>query len=65
VQQRFDAIVVGSGLGWLTAGALYARAGRRVLVLERNHNFGGAATTYRHGALTTPHSGYLMSVGQQ
>ncbi|MEZ5668259.1 MAG: NAD(P)/FAD-dependent oxidoreductase [Alphaproteobacteria bacterium] len=49
---EFDAIVIGSGLGGLTAGALYARAGRRVLVLERNEGFGGAATTYRHGPLT-------------
>ena len=48
---RFDAIVVGSGLGGLTAGALYARAGRKVLVLERNDSFGGAATVYRHGPL--------------
>jgi len=49
--RQFDAIVVGSGLGGLTAGALYARAGHRVLVLERNANFGGAATVYHHGAL--------------
>ncbi|MGP0093454.1 MAG: phytoene desaturase family protein [Xanthobacteraceae bacterium] len=49
--RRFDAIVVGSGLGGLTAGALYARTGRRVLVLERNGSFGGAATVYRHGGL--------------
>lgn len=49
--RRFDAIVVGSGLGGLTAGALYARAGRTVLVLERNDTFGGAATVYRHGPL--------------
>lgn len=48
---KFDAIVIGSGLGGLTAGALYARAGHRVLVLERNDNFGGAATVYRHGGL--------------
>jgi all-trans-retinol 13,14-reductase len=47
----FDAIVVGSGLGGLTAGALFARAGRRVLVLERNDSFGGAATVYRHNGL--------------
>jgi phytoene dehydrogenase-like protein len=51
MSRQFDAIVIGSGLGGLTAGALYARAGNRVLVLERNHNFGGAATVYRHGAL--------------
>jgi len=48
----FDAIVIGSGLGGLTAGALYARAGHRVLLLERNHNFGGAATVYQHGGLS-------------
>jgi hypothetical protein len=46
-----DAIVIGSGLGGLTAGALYARTGRRVLVLERNDTCGGAATVYRHGPL--------------
>jgi len=48
---QFDAIVIGSGLGGLTAGALYARAGHRVLVLERTAHFGGAATVYRHGPL--------------
>ncbi len=50
--RRFDAIVIGSGLGGLIAGALYARSGRRVLVLERNETFGGAATVFKHGALT-------------
>jgi all-trans-retinol 13,14-reductase len=48
----YDAIVIGSGLGGLTAGALFARAGRRVLILERNAAFGGAATTFQHGLLT-------------
>lgn len=51
MSQHFDAIVIGSGLGGLTAAAVYARAGNRVLVLERNSTFGGAATVYRHGAL--------------
>jgi phytoene dehydrogenase-like protein len=48
----FDCIVIGSGLGGLTAGALCARAGFKVLVLERNDSFGGAAATYRHQGLT-------------
>src|ERR1700736_1474382 len=47
MSRQFDAIVIGSGLGGLTAAALYAQAGNRVLVLERNRNFGGAATVYR------------------
>lgn len=50
--RTFDCIVIGSGLGGLTAGALCARAGLKVLVLERNDNFGGAAVTYRHQGLT-------------
>ncbi|HVQ66991.1 MAG TPA: NAD(P)/FAD-dependent oxidoreductase [Bradyrhizobium sp.] len=49
--RNFDAIVIGSGLGGLTAAALFARAGHKVLVLERNEHFGGAATVYHHGAL--------------
>ncbi len=52
MSRNFDAIVIGSGLGGLTAGALYARAGHRVLLLERNQQFGGAATTYQHAGLT-------------
>ena len=44
-KDNYDAIVIGSGLGGLTAGALFSHAGYRVLVLERNDSFGGAATT--------------------
>ena len=51
MSRNFDAIIIGSGLGGLTAAALFARAGHKVLVLERNANFGGAATVYHHGAL--------------
>jgi phytoene dehydrogenase-like protein len=48
----WDAIAIGSGLGGLAAAAGLAKAGKRVLVIERLGNFGGAATNYRHGALT-------------
>ena len=41
----YDAIVVGAGHNGLTAAAYLARAGRRVLVLERRHLLGGAAVT--------------------
>ncbi len=45
----YDAIVIGGGLGGLTAGAKLAREGQRVLLLEQYAVVGGYATTYRHG----------------
>jgi phytoene dehydrogenase-like protein len=49
---NWDAIVIGAGLGGLGAAAAAAGAGRRVLVLERLANIGGAATNYRREHLT-------------
>src|SRR5437667_3831193 len=42
---RYNAIVIGGGHNGLTAAAYLARAGRRVLVLERRELVGGAAVT--------------------
>jgi phytoene dehydrogenase-like protein len=42
---RYDDIIVGAGHNGLTAAAYLARAGRRVLVLERADHVGGAAVS--------------------
>jgi phytoene dehydrogenase-like protein len=49
---KYDVIIIGSGLGGLTAGAKLAREGRKVLLVEQHNRPGGCATTFRRGDFT-------------
>ncbi len=47
MQQDYDIIIVGSGLGGLTAANRLAAAGHRVLLAEQHFQLGGLATCFR------------------
>lgn len=46
---RYDAVVIGAGIAGLTATALLAHAGLRVLLLEAMHYPGGCASSFHKG----------------
>jgi phytoene desaturase len=54
--QRFDVIVVGAGTGGLTAAAILARRGKKVLVVDQHSVAGGNATIFRR-------RGYEFDIG--
>jgi all-trans-retinol 13,14-reductase len=53
---NYDAIVIGGGLGGLSAGAILARQGKKVMLLEQHYIPGGCATTFKR-------KDFIMEVG--
>ncbi|TVQ85298.1 MAG: FAD-dependent oxidoreductase, partial [Bacteroidetes bacterium] len=43
---NYDIIIIGAGLGGLTAGAKLAKQGKKVLLIEQHDRPGGCATTF-------------------
>jgi phytoene dehydrogenase-like protein len=62
-RSSYDAVIVGAGHNGLVCAAYLARAGRRVLVLERRHVVGGAAVSERlHPGFTFSVCSYVVSL---
>lgn len=49
---RYDAIIIGAGLGGLISGAKLAKEGKKVLIIEQHDRPGGCATTFRRKDFT-------------
>lgn len=53
---KYDVIIVGAGAAGLSAGALLAKIGKKVLVLEKDQYIGGRG-------MTVPFEGYRLNLG--
>jgi phytoene desaturase len=60
-RDRYDAIVIGSGLGGLTTAGLLARAGKSVLIVERHDRPGGYAHAFRRRGYRFDSAVHLVS----
>lgn len=55
--KKYDAAVIGAGIGGLTCGGLLAKAGKRVCIVEKHTKPGGYVTSYTRKGFTfdVPH----------
>lgn len=47
IDDEYDVVVIGSGLGGLTSANYLAKAGNKVLLLEHHYQYGGLATWFK------------------
>lgn len=56
LEEKYDAIIIGTGIGSLSTGALLAKEGKKVLLLERHYTAGGFTHIFKR-------KGYEWDVG--
>lgn len=44
---KYDSIIVGGGIAGLTSAVYLARAGQKILLIEKNHEFGGLVSSFK------------------
>jgi len=48
-KDEYDVIIIGAGIGGLVCGCYLAKAGKKVLIIEKNDYLGGYCTSFRKG----------------
>ena len=46
LKKEYDIVIIGSGLGGLVAGNIFAKEGYSVCILEKNNQYGGNLQTF-------------------
>src|SRR4051794_8880133 len=60
----YDVVIVGSGLGGLSAAGFLGKAGRKVLLVEGRDKFGGVAAQFERGPYKFDPAIHIMAVGE-
>lgn len=60
---QYDVIIIGGGMGGLSAGAHLASKGLKVLLLEQDHKVGGCTTNFKRGDFTFEVALHVMAGG--
>ncbi|MBN2223566.1 MAG: NAD(P)/FAD-dependent oxidoreductase [Deltaproteobacteria bacterium] len=60
---QYDVIIIGGGMGGLSAGAHLASKGLKVLLLEQHHKVGGCTTNFTRGDFTFEVALHVMAGG--
>lgn len=62
---EYDVVIVGTGMGGAAAGAVLARQGFKVLVLEKNERIGGACSFYEKEGVHVDVGAHFFSRGNR
>lgn len=63
--KKYDAIVVGSGIGGMAAGVLMAHQGKKVLMVEKHDCLGGRVSAYKKGEFNFDLGVHIISRGNK
>jgi phytoene dehydrogenase-like protein len=58
---KYDYIIIGSGLGGLGAAGSLAKAGKRILIIEKNAMPGGRCSSYRKKGFTIDYGTHIIT----
>lgn len=60
MKDKYDVIIIGAGIGGLVCGCYLAKAGFKVLIIEKNKNTGGCASSIRINGFTYDMGAHLI-----
>ena len=60
MNDQYDVIIIGAGIGGLVCGNYLAKAGMKVLIVERHNKVGGYCTSFKRNGFTFDAAAHSM-----